>query len=407
MLMLMVCACTPAEGDQAPAADDTSTDTGDPGAEDTDGDTGTATTDVDYRGQGSVDVQADTVDVVVDSDCTMEVTLYGSDPSSLVVLSHGFAREPSHVAGWGLHLASWGLTVAVPGLCHASMFDSDHDANGDELVALAEQLGASEVIWVGHSAGGLASLLAGAREPDTVAVVALDLTDADGLGASEASGVSAPVFALVGEPSSCNSDNNGVDALRQVDQLHGLRITEADHCDFESDTDAICTAFCAGTNDQFSDAQLARDHPRAADGCRRRGRRRWRELVDRRGRVLRRAGRRRRCLAAVEDGPQPAGAGRARHAGCAPPNPRPAGRPHTPPSSTTWPSPAGHGPGHRRRRQEAAGRRALSHHRWSVATERVDGPGRCPPTASAPQLRRPGSLICTSPEEQRHVYLDS
>ena len=35
-----------------------------------------------------------------------------------------------------------------------------------------------------------------------------------------------------------------------------LRITEADHCDFENETDGICTTFCDGTNDVFSNEEI-------------------------------------------------------------------------------------------------------------------------------------------------------
>ena len=35
-----------------------------------------------------------------------------------------------------------------------------------------------------------------------------------------------------------------------------LRVTEADHCDFESDTDVLCTAFCQGSNNQFDDDEI-------------------------------------------------------------------------------------------------------------------------------------------------------
>lgn len=212
----------------------------------------------DLREPGPYGVSRSTRSVAVAS-CTMDVVLYEPDGEGavLVVLSHGFARSASNLLGLGEHLASWGLTVALPALCHSSILDTDHAQNGADIVSLAAALGSSEVIYAGQSAGGLASLLAGAQDAATLGVISLDGVDASGLGSGAAGSLSAPLYGLVGESSSCNSSNNGTAWFAAAPDAQALRVTEADHCDFESDTDELCTWFCTGSNDLFSDADLA------------------------------------------------------------------------------------------------------------------------------------------------------
>jgi pimeloyl-ACP methyl ester carboxylesterase len=99
-----------------------------------------------------------------------------------------------------------------------------------------------KVAFVGHSAGGLVSLLA-AAEAGADAYVGLDAVDASGLGEAADGAVTAPALFLNGDPSLCNASGNnsawttGGDAWR-------VAVTDAGHCDFESDTDWICTAGC-------------------------------------------------------------------------------------------------------------------------------------------------------------------
>lgn len=214
---------------------------------------------VDYRTPGPYGVTSEEQSYTVSASCDMDITLYsplGASNAPLVILSHGFARGPSNMSGWAEHFASWGVPVATPKLCHASPFDSDHAANGVELTVLREQLGASEVIYAGHSAGGLAAVLAGAQDPNTLGVIGLDVTDADNLAMQQAGTLSAPLFGIAGEPSSCNSSGNATGIYNRATDGVGFRVTEADHCDFESPTDGLCTAFCNGSNDQFSDAEI-------------------------------------------------------------------------------------------------------------------------------------------------------
>jgi predicted alpha/beta-hydrolase family hydrolase len=212
----------------------------------------------DYRQSGSYGVNTTSESVSVSS-CTMSATVYspaGGSPIATVVLSHGFARSQSNMVGWAEHYASWGFKVVTPALCHSSLWDTDHSQNADDLIDLAGALAEGGVIYAGQSAGGLSSLLAGSRDEEALGVMGLDATDAGDIGLSAASSIGVPVYGLAGEPSSCNASNNGLDVYASLDQAQVLRVTEADHCDFESDTDAVCTVFCEGSNDQFSDDEI-------------------------------------------------------------------------------------------------------------------------------------------------------
>ena len=77
-----------------------------------------------------------------------------------------------------------------------------------------------------------------------------------GAGASAASSVRVPVFGLVGEASSCNSNSNFVTALQASPDSTIVRVTESEHCDFESPTDILCTGFCSYNNPTYSDAEI-------------------------------------------------------------------------------------------------------------------------------------------------------
>jgi hypothetical protein len=172
--------------------------------------------------------------------------------TEIVILSHGFMRTKANMAGWAQHLASWGLTVVTPNLC--SIYD--HATNGQDLVKLTDAVTTGAAIYAGHSAGGLASMIAASQDPSTRGVLGLDLVDAFSLGVSAAGSVSAPVAGLVGISSSCNSKNNGLDVYRAAPDAQALYVTEADHCDFENPTDTLCQFLCPGTNLAFSDAEI-------------------------------------------------------------------------------------------------------------------------------------------------------
>lgn len=236
---------TGADVDDSAATDSAPADTDD--TQDTDDTDDTDERDYSQPGTFSVSTSSRTVS----TSCAMSVTLYEPAGGSerLVVLAHGFARSPTNVSGWAEHWASHGVTVATPSLCHAMPWDADHVQNGADLADLAASMSYEEIVYAGHSAGGLASLLAAAQDARATAWVGLDPTDADGLGAAVS--VSIPTTAILGEPSDCNGSGNGVDLADDTTQISG-----ADHCDFESPTDALCTSFCPDAGGDVHDEIL-------------------------------------------------------------------------------------------------------------------------------------------------------
>lgn len=172
----------------------------------------------------------------------------GNGPFPIVLWAHGFFRKKEQHIDAARHAASWGFLVAAPDLPELS----DHEKNGaflandllPEMQALPDA--GSTVAMVGHSAGGLATLLA-AGMADAHIWVGLDPVDASALGEGGDQDVSAATLLLHGEPGSCNSSGSAYDWQTSAEQWT-VTVTDANHCDFESNTDGTCTGFC-GVND--------------------------------------------------------------------------------------------------------------------------------------------------------------
>ncbi len=254
---------TPSDDDTGAGdpTDDDSGDPGDPGDSGDPGDTGDPPggepVEVDYRELGPYSTS--TSSMTLSASCSSDVVITAPTAAGAwprVVLAHGFMRGTAQMVGWADHLASWGLEVVVPSLCHSSITGTNHEQNGFDLVTFHDTLGGGPVVYAGHSAGGLAALIAASRDGSTVGLVGLDLTDADGLGLSYADEVTAPGYALAGEASSCNNDGNGVSAVGAVADATVVRLTDADHCDFENETDWMCTTFCPEGGETFSNEQI-------------------------------------------------------------------------------------------------------------------------------------------------------
>ena len=201
--------------------------------------------------------------------CTMGMSYTSFTPQGvsnppLLVLGHGFLRGGDKMIGWGEHYASWGVEVLVPTLCHYNpLLGVDHELNGQNMMELADMYGSSQVLYGGQSAGGLAAIIAASQDEDALGVVGMDATDTEGvpnvpdfIGQGYAGNISQPVFALVGEPSTCNSDNNGITMFELMENAQVLRVTSSDHCDYEKPTDWGCETLCLNSETTFDDAEI-------------------------------------------------------------------------------------------------------------------------------------------------------
>ncbi len=161
-----------------------------------------------------------------------------------VVLSHGFLRDRGRMAGLAHALAEAGMPTVTLDLCNMKPWDGAHQANADDMRAIARRLAGPRPVYAGFSAGALAAILAARADPSARGVLALDLVDRERVGEEAARALSQPVFGVIGEASSCNADNNGLAALAAAQQAELVRISGATHCDFESPTDALCRLVC-------------------------------------------------------------------------------------------------------------------------------------------------------------------
>ena len=268
LLCLLGCGVEPTEPPAATQADPTSStstettetsqtvsDTGDPS---TTHSTTTAAPNYAVRGSSGFSTSVGSIST---GGCQLAYTQFEPDDvavDGVVVLSHGFMRNQGHVRGWAEHLATWGVPVVTPDLCHASAFDTDHPQNGLDLAALGAAMDrGAGTVYIGHSAGGLAALLAGGTDADALAVLGLDPVDASGLGLGAASGVQVPVRAILGDSSSCNAQSNGHAMTAAAPDHQVLAIPGADHCSFEDPTDVGCTLFCGGDGGALTAVEIS------------------------------------------------------------------------------------------------------------------------------------------------------
>ena len=137
-------------------------------------------------------------------------------------------------------------------LLHASIFDNDPLQDANDLNLIAHQIcGDVPIIYAGQSAGGMRSIVAAYQDTNAIAVLGLDLVDAsnpswsDGyLALTTAANISILVWGLHGEASSCNANGNGLSVFTQAASGNAIRVTNADHCDFELPTNILCTLLC-------------------------------------------------------------------------------------------------------------------------------------------------------------------
>lgn len=185
----------------------------------------------------------------------------GAGPYPVLVVSHGFSASASNQIGWGRHLASWGFIVAVP-----TFPGSTHATNGAVIaktaIAARAAVGAKaskRLGLLGHSAGGLATVLAAeSAKPD--AIVLFDPVDNADAGKAALANVCAPVLTLFANPGGCNKEG-GWKAFggNSKGPSTTVSVVGSTHCDGElPDRGVACALFCGGGANAERQVVLAR-----------------------------------------------------------------------------------------------------------------------------------------------------
>ena len=194
---------------------------------------------------------------------TLSLDLYvpaASAPAPAVVLGHGFARNKGVMAGWGKLLASRGYVAAAPNFPGPL---PDHTLNGKLMSALlgwmvtqgatsgtplSGRVDGTRRAVMGHSAGGLAALLAASADKQIDVVIGLDPVDVSALAQKAAPAIAAPVVFIRAQPGACNSNGNAAAIYKLLKAPRmTLTVVKATHCDPELPSGPLCTAVCGGT----------------------------------------------------------------------------------------------------------------------------------------------------------------
>lgn len=221
----------------------------------------------DYSDYGQFEVAIEANDITTSNGLILEYSLFspvGSENLSYVILAHGFSRNKSVMDGFAYHYASWGIKVITMDLLHSSIIDNDPFQDANDLNLISQEIcDGRPVIYAGHSAGAMRGIVAAQQDTNAIAFLGLDLVDAsnDSLGGeylalTYVSNISIPVWGLVGEPGSCNANGNGLNVYSSAGSGNAIGVSEADHCDFELPTDILCTFFCQGSNDMFTNEDI-------------------------------------------------------------------------------------------------------------------------------------------------------
>ncbi|MGV3622807.1 MAG: hypothetical protein ACO1OB_18455 [Archangium sp.] len=171
----------------------------------------------------------------------------------LFAFGHGFQNDKANAETLARALAAEGVVVVVPQFPSLlSACGSDHARNGRVLLAAIDQqialgdIDASRVAVGGHSAGGLAALLAGASRP-MVAQMLFDPVDNSGLGAAALANVRGATLLVFAPPAQCNSQGNAVAWFGGLTGPRGtLEVVNANHCDPQGPISMLCTFGCGG-----------------------------------------------------------------------------------------------------------------------------------------------------------------
>ncbi|MBK6337856.1 MAG: alpha/beta fold hydrolase [Betaproteobacteria bacterium] len=156
----------------------------------------------------------------------------------------GFMRDRDRMRGWADEIAGRGMAAVTMDFCQPTAFDGRHAENARDMIAVRAALGIDRIVYVGHSAGGLASLLAAADDAAARGMVLLDPVDFGDLAEDAAVRATVPALVLLAKPGVCNLRRNIRHALPRLAQATTVSIDAATHCDFEWPSDRLCRAAC-------------------------------------------------------------------------------------------------------------------------------------------------------------------
>ena len=220
-----------------------------------------------YSNAGPFDINITSQNIFVTDSLPMSYSIFSplnNEPDVIVLLSHGFSRDRNSLEDLAEHYASWCIVAITMDLLHSSIVDNDPIIDAIDMNILASEVGEGRsVIYLGHSAGALRSVIAASQNSNAIAILGFELvdvldsgSDSESLALSYVSDISIPVWGLIGESSPCNAYGNGLSVFQEANNGNAISITEADHCDFEFPTNFLCTILCEGTNDSFLDDEI-------------------------------------------------------------------------------------------------------------------------------------------------------
>ena len=222
-----------------------------------------------YSILGPFDVSSGSYTINTADSSQMDYSVYypvNHESEAVVLLVHGFSRDRGVMAGFAEHFASWGFKTITMDLLHSSIVDNNPILDALDINILADQIGQGlPIVYLGHSSGGMRSVLAASQNSNAIAVLGLDLVDALYPGTdnqyyaqSAVSNMMIPVWGMFGESSACNANSNGVNVFQDAVLGNAVIITEADHCDFELPTNFFCSLLCEQENYIFSEDGIER-----------------------------------------------------------------------------------------------------------------------------------------------------
>lgn len=171
----------------------------------------------------------------------------GAGPYPIVIASHGFSASSANQLGWAEHFASYGFVVAAPDF--PGGLSPDHAKNAAIVEALVGEVARAvpkadptRIGLEGHSAGGLATALAGAKiRPG--AIVLFDPVDTNGIGKAAFEQICSPTLVLFADGGQCNKNAEwkGFGPLAKG-PLVLASVVGASHCDGENAPRGLCAA---------------------------------------------------------------------------------------------------------------------------------------------------------------------